>query len=69
MPAASVIHVGDHLEADVNGARAVGITPVLIDRYGRHRPDELPPDVAVIDALDQLLPIVDARLSRARAAS
>jgi putative hydrolase of the HAD superfamily len=69
VPAASVIHVGDHLEADVNGARAVGITPVLIDRYGRHRPNELPPDLDVIDALDQLLPIVDARLARVRAAS
>jgi len=67
--AASVIHVGDHLEADVAGARSVGITPVLIDRYGRHRPEDLPPDLALITALDQLLPIVDARLAPARAAS
>ena len=26
------IHVGDRMEADVEGARAVGITPVLVDR-------------------------------------
>ena len=28
------IHVGDQLDSDVKGARAVGINPVLIDRYG-----------------------------------
>jgi putative hydrolase of the HAD superfamily len=69
VPAASVIHVGDHLDADVAGARAVGITPVLIDRYGRHRPEDLPPGLDLITALDQLLPIVDAKLTRAKAAS
>jgi putative hydrolase of the HAD superfamily len=30
------IHVGDDPEADVAGARSVGIEPVLIDRHGRH---------------------------------
>ncbi|MGH2356931.1 MAG: HAD family hydrolase [Candidatus Limnocylindria bacterium] len=69
VPASSVIHVGDHLDADVAGAQGVGITPVLIDRYARHRPEDLPPDLALITALDQVLPIVDARLARARAAS
>jgi putative hydrolase of the HAD superfamily len=32
---AQAIHVGDDPEADVIGARAVGIEPVLIDRHGR----------------------------------
>lgn len=34
--AEDALHVGDSPEADVAGARAVGITPVLIDRHGRH---------------------------------
>jgi len=58
---ASVIHVGDHLDADVEGAQGVGITGVLIDRVGRYRADEVPDGVAVIRSLAELLPIVDAR--------
>ena len=57
----SVIHVGDHLDADVAGARGVGIEAVLLDRRGRHQPP--PKDVPVIRTLDELLPIVDARLA------
>ena len=30
------VHVGDQLESDVEGARRVGITPVLLDRDGNH---------------------------------
>ena len=62
VPADSVIHVGDHVDADVEGARAVGIEGVLIDRTGRHRPEDIPEGVPVIHSLDELLPIVDARL-------
>ena len=56
-----VIHVGDHLDADVAGARAVGITAVLIDRHERHTDDELPPGAMRIRSLTELLPIIDAR--------
>jgi REG-2-like HAD superfamily hydrolase len=56
-----VIHVGDHLDADVDGAMKVGIAPVLIDRNDRYRRDEIPAEVPLITSLDQLLPIVDAR--------
>jgi putative hydrolase of the HAD superfamily len=56
-----VLHVGDHVDADVEGATAVGIDAVLIDRHEHHRADALPDGVQVITALDQLLPIVDAR--------
>lgn len=56
-----VIHVGDHLDADVEGAINVGITPVLIDRNQRFTRAEVRADVPIITALDQLLPIVDAR--------
>src|SRR5919199_6023877 len=33
---AATVHVGDQPANDVAAARAVGITPVLIDRFGRH---------------------------------
>jgi len=63
VPPESVIHVGDHVDADVEGARGVGIEGVLIDRAQRYRPQDVPHGVQVIHSLDELLPIVDARLS------
>jgi REG-2-like HAD superfamily hydrolase len=60
---AAVIHVGDHVDADVEGARGVGIDPVLIDRNERYRADDVPAGVPVIRSLDELLPIVDDRLA------
>ncbi len=62
--ATEAIHVGDHLVADVEGARGVGIDGVLIDRFGRQDPAAVPEDVPLIASLDELLPIVDARLDR-----
>jgi putative hydrolase of the HAD superfamily len=44
-------HVGDDLEADIAGARAAGLRPVLLDRDGDHRG---PPDVPVLRGLDAL---------------
>ncbi len=58
----AVIHVGDHVDADVEGARNVGIDGILIDRAERYHPDEVPDGVPVIRSLEELLPIVDARL-------
>ena len=63
VPPEAVIHVGDNLNADVAGARAVGIEPVLIDRHGRH--DEPPADVTLIRSLEELPATVDARGLRA----
>jgi putative hydrolase of the HAD superfamily len=45
------LHVGDDVEADVGGALAAGLTPVLIDRDGSL---EAPPDVRVIATLAEL---------------
>jgi len=61
VPASSVLHIGDHLDADVAGARGVGIDAVLIDRRGRYQPP--PADVPVLTSMHELLPLVDARLS------
>lgn len=58
-----VVHVGDHVDADVLGARSVGIEGVLIDRTGRYAADEVPDGVTVIETLEQLLPVVDRRLA------
>ena len=43
----------------------MGIEGVLIDRSGRYRADDVPDGVPVIHVLDELLPIVDARLPAA----
>ena len=59
------IHVGDHLDADVAGARGVGIQPVLIDRRERFTRDDVPEGVPLIRTLTELIPIVDARLPAA----
>ena len=52
------VHVGDQLESDVEGARRVGITPVLLDRDGNHpafadcrRIETLPELPGVLEAL------------------
>ncbi|MFQ5908733.1 MAG: HAD family hydrolase [Thermoplasmata archaeon] len=34
------IHVGDHIEADARGSSQVGMTPMLIDRKGKHAGEE-----------------------------
>jgi putative hydrolase of the HAD superfamily len=57
------IHVGDHLDADVQGAQGVGIGAVLIDRRERFTAADVPEGVPLIRTLAELLPIVDARLA------
>jgi putative hydrolase of the HAD superfamily len=65
-------HVGDTLVADVEGARAAGLTAVLIDRGGETgrgdtaapgmpEPDERLRGVPVIASLAELLPLIASR--------
>ena len=49
VPAEEALHVGDSPEADVAGARGVGIEPVLVVRHGAH-----PPGVRCVSGLDEL---------------
>jgi putative hydrolase of the HAD superfamily len=50
-----IIHVGDRLKEDVEGAANVGMRAVLIDRRGRHGDDEVPePATGVIRSLAEL---------------
>lgn len=46
-----VVHIGDQYETDVVGARAVGITPILLDRKGKARYQ----DVIRIGSLTELI--------------
>ena len=49
--AAEAAHVGDSITSDVEGAQAVGIRPILLDRSGTLTP---PPDVPVLRSLSDL---------------
>ena len=49
--AAEAVHVGDSITSDVEGAQAVGIRPVLLDRSGSLTP---PPGVPVLRSLSDL---------------
>lgn len=48
------VHVGDHQYADVLGATAVGMTPVLIDRHDGAHPG-IEPFIRSLDELDAVL--------------
>lgn len=63
--AGEVLHVGDHVDADVHGALSQGIGAVLIDRRDRFDTGDVPPEVPIIRSLTELLPLVDARLEPA----
>ena len=56
-------HVGDSYKADVVGARRLGITPLLIDRYGgadpaRVREEHEDPDLTILSDLYDLLEVL-----------
>jgi HAD superfamily hydrolase (TIGR01549 family) len=55
------VHIGDSYVLDVLGARAAGITPVLLDRAGAVDPTTL--DCLVVRDLFGLLQILDIRLA------
>jgi len=54
----AVFHVGDHMEEDVAGSRAVGLRPVLVTRDGHRLPTV---DLQTIRTLDQLLDLLPER--------
>ena len=49
------VHVGDQLTSDIEGARGVGIGPVLLDRDGNHRDFEDCPRIETLMELPWLL--------------
>lgn len=54
----AVVHVGDHMDEDVVGSRAVGLRPILVSRDGRRLPSV---DLQAIRTLDQLLTLLPER--------
>ena len=51
------IHVGDSYIHDVLGSRAMGITPILLDRHKRHRRKDM--DCLVIHSLHELIGLLE----------
>ncbi|UUX95901.1 HAD family hydrolase [Aquabacterium sp. J223] len=52
LPPAAVLHVGDDVALDVEGARAAGLQAVWIDRAGPGSPTALPDLLALCDRLE-----------------
>ena len=58
MPANAILHVGDSLEADVRGAKAMDMRTVWVNRTGEPiRIDDTKPDFVVSD-LGALVPLL-----------
>ncbi len=55
---AEALHVGDSLSADVRGASAAGVRPVLLDRRRRHTREQVG-DATVIFSLAELPALLD----------
>ncbi len=47
-----VVHIGDSISSDVNGAKAVGINPILLDRKGNAGNIDVPVAKSLIEALE-----------------
>jgi putative hydrolase of the HAD superfamily len=56
---AEAVHIGDQLDSDVMGAAAVGIRPVLMDRYGNHNGYSAHPRITSLAELPELLRSMD----------
>ncbi|MFQ5950954.1 MAG: HAD family hydrolase [Candidatus Geothermarchaeales archaeon] len=50
------VHIGDDVTYDVEGAKAAGMTPILIDRKGRTEGSKL--DGTLISSLNELLDLI-----------
>jgi putative hydrolase of the HAD superfamily len=59
--AEQTLHVGDHPEADVQGAHAAGLKTVWVNRNGDDWPPGLAPPHAVVDHVGQLAALLGAR--------
>ncbi|MBI4306041.1 MAG: HAD family hydrolase [Chloroflexi bacterium] len=52
---AEAVHVGDQIDSDILGAAAVGINPVLLDRYGNHPDYSAHPRITRLDEIAGVL--------------
>lgn len=58
LQASEVIHIGDSLSGDIQGARAAGIEAILMNRENK----EVPPDITFVHNLEELLVILKTEL-------
>lgn len=58
--AAETLHVGDHPEYDVNGARDAGLKTVWVNRKGSDWPDGLPQPDGVVEHVGELVSLLAA---------
>lgn len=48
------VHIGDSITSDVNGAKAVGINAILLDRDGKHDAPDIPVAKNLLDVLKMI---------------
>ena len=58
--AAQTLHVGDHPEYDVNGARDAGLKSVWVNRAGNAWPNEFPRPDGIVEHVGQLTALLEA---------
>lgn len=55
-----ILHVGDHPETDINGAREAGLRTAWINRNGDEWPQNLPEPDAVVSTIPELHDVLEA---------
>jgi putative hydrolase of the HAD superfamily len=66
---AEILHVGDHPETDVNGAREAGLRTAWINRNGEQWPDDLPEPDAVVTTIPELQKLLEPAMQRIQKAT
>ena len=64
-----ILHVGDHPETDVNGARGAGLRTAWINRNDEEWPDDLPEPDAVVTTITELHELLEPAVRRIRKAT
>lgn len=64
-----ILHVGDHPETDVNGAREAGLRTAWINRNDETWPDDLPEPDAVVTSIPELHELLEVALQHIRKAT
>ncbi len=59
--AGEVLHVGDHPETDIDGARKAGLKTAWINRKGNDWPEDLEPPDAVVTSMTGLRELLDGK--------
>ena len=49
-----VVHIGDSVTSDANGAKAVGIKPILLDRDGKYGTLDIPVAKSLLEVLEMI---------------